>query len=66
MKTRADAIAWVRAQPEGIECDTDDLDAACRALGYDPDDLAGTEDDPTDRRWDTVCGEIGDGEEVGA
>lgn len=56
--TRAQALAWVSEQDEDGELDSDELDAACRALGYDPAYLAGDDEDPIDRRWDVVCAEV--------
>jgi hypothetical protein len=58
--SRADAIEWVRAHDDSDQLDDCELDEACRALGYDPEYLAGDEDDPTDRRWDVVCAECAD------
>jgi hypothetical protein len=56
--TRSEAIEWVRRTHDEDEIDSDTLDAVCRALGYDPEYLCGDEEDPMDRRWDTVCAEV--------
>lgn len=56
--TRAAALEWVRSQNEDDEIDSDDLDAALVALGYDPEVLRGDDEDPVDRRWDTAAAEV--------
>ena len=54
---RQSAINWVHAHSDDDELDDDELDEACRQLGYDPADLSGRCDDEQDRRWDSVCAE---------
>lgn len=56
--TRRQAISWVRAHDDMDGLDDDELDAVCKALGYDPNDLRGDAGDPIDRRWDVVCAAV--------